>query len=180
MSFHDGLVHFTIPMTQRIRKGCNYHCLCTIGEILSFTKCNCSLHKSKKSELKMTTISVKHNLFPCFFFLFGNQFLLTPMYRLQSEGFSAWGLCSLVSYFATGLLHIVLWGAACRMNKFFLPTSRKVLPTFQIFCPDGVHFAQTVIHFAHFKNQARKRGVLGWGWGCFVFILPQWHITERG
>ena len=61
------------------------------------------------------------------------------------------------------------------MNNFFLPTSRKVLPTFQTFCPDGVHFAQTVVHFVHFQNQARKRGVLGWGWGCFVFV----HIPER-
>ena len=61
------------------------------------------------------------------------------------------------------------------MNNFFLPTSRKVLPTFQTFCPDGVHFAQTVVHFAHFQNQARKRGVFGWGCGCFVFV----HIPER-
>jgi hypothetical protein len=70
--------------------------------------------------------------------------------------------------------HLV-WNAT-PMNKFFLPTSRKVLPTFQTFCPDGVHFAQTVVHFAHFQNQARKRGVLGWEWGCFVFV----HIPERG
>ena len=46
------------------------------------------------------------------------------------------------------------------MNKFFLPTSRKVLPTFQTFCPVGVHFAQMVVDFAHFQVQARKRGVL--------------------
>ena len=62
------------------------------------------------------------------------------------------------------------------MNKFFLPTSRKVLATFQTFCPDGVHFAQTVVHFAHFQNQARKRGVLGWDWGCFLFV----HIPKGG
>ena len=45
------------------------------------------------------------------------------------------------------------------MNNFFLPTwatSKNVLPTFQTFCPDGDHFAQTVVHFAHFQNQARK------------------------
>ena len=46
------------------------------------------------------------------------------------------------------------------MNNFFLSTSRKVLPTIQIFCPVGVHFAQAVVHFAYFQNQARKRGVL--------------------
>ena len=28
--------------------------------------------------------------------------------------------------------------------------------TFQTFCPDGVHFAQTAVQFAHFQNQARK------------------------
>ena len=33
---------------------------------------------------------------------------------------------------------------------FFLPTSRKDLPTFQTFCPVRVHFTQTVVHFAHF------------------------------
>ena len=52
---------------------------------------------------------------------------------------------------------------------FFLPTSRKVLPTFQTFCPVGVHFAQMVVDFAHFQVQARKRGVLGCGWRCFVY-----------
>ena len=55
-----------------------------------------------------------------------------------------------------------------------IPNSRKVLPTFQTFCPDGIHFAQNVVHFvvhfALFQNQARNGGVLGWGWGCFVFI----------
>ena len=59
---------------------------------------------------------------------------------------------------------------------FFLPTSRNVLPTFQTFCPGGVHFAQTVVHFAHFQVQARKRGVLGWVCECFVYV----HIPERG
>ena len=65
------------------------------------------------------------------------------------------------------------------MNKFFLPTSRKVLTTFQTFCPVGVHMAQTVVHFAHFQVQglqARKRGVLGWALGRFVYV----HIPERG
>ena len=58
------------------------------------------------------------------------------------------------------------------MNKKQLRTSRTVLPTFQTFCPDGVHFAQTVVHFSHFQNQAKKRGVFGWGWvGLGVFLV---------
>ena len=57
------------------------------------------------------------------------------------------------------------------MNKKIWPSARKVLPIFQIFCSVGVHFAQTVVHFANFQNQARKSGVLGLGWGCFVFVL---------
>ena len=60
--------------------------------------------------------------------------------------------------------------------KKILPTSRKVWHMFQTFCPHGVLFAQTVVHFAHFQNQARKRGILGWGGGCFVFV----HVPERG
>ena len=63
-----------------------------------------------------------------------------------------------------------------KMNNFVLLTSGKVLPTFQTFCLVGVHFAQTLVHFAHFQCQARKRGILGWGWGCFVYV----HIPERG
>ena len=62
------------------------------------------------------------------------------------------------------------------MNNLFLPTSRHVLPIFQTFCPVGVQIAQTVVRFAHFQVQARKRGVLGWAWGCFVYLL----ILERG
>ena len=61
------------------------------------------------------------------------------------------------------------------MNIFFLPTSRKVLPTFLTFWPDGVLIAQTVVHFIHFQVQARKRGVLEWVLGCFVYI----HIPKR-
>ena len=57
-----------------------------------------------------------------------------------------------------------------------VPTSRKVLPTFQTFCPVGVQIAQTVVHFAHFQVQARKTGVLGWASGCSVYV----HIPERG
>ena len=33
-----------------------------------------------------------------------------------------------------------------------------------------------VVYFANFQLQARKIGVLGWGWGCFVYV----HIPERG
>ena len=59
------------------------------------------------------------------------------------------------------------------MNKFVLPTSRKVLSTFHSFCPVGVQFAQTVVPFAHFQNQARK-GVFGVGLGVFcVRIIPE-------
>ena len=59
---------------------------------------------------------------------------------------------------------------------FFAHFSRKVLSTFQTYCPVGVQVTQTVVHFAHFQVQARKRGVLGCGWGCFVYI----HIPKRG
>ena len=59
---------------------------------------------------------------------------------------------------------------------YFLPTSRKVLPTFQRFCPVGVQIAQTVVHFAHFQVQVRKKGVLGWALGCFVYG----YISKRG
>ena len=55
----------------------------------------------------------------------------------------------------------------------FLHISRKVLSTFQTICPILVQFAQTVVNFAHFQVQARKRGVFGWGWGCFVFVNIQ-------
>ena len=55
------------------------------------------------------------------------------------------------------------------------PYSRKNLSTFQTFCPVGVQFVQTVVQFAHFHVQARKRGVLFWGWGCLVYI----DIRER-
>ena len=80
---------------------------------------------------------------------------------------------------------IMLW-------LFFLPvpTSRKVLSTFHTFCPFGIQIVQTVVHFAHFQVQARKRGffgvdfanfqvkarkkgVLGWVWRCFVYV----HIS---
>ena len=73
---------------------------------------------------------------------------------------------------------IMLW-------LFFLPvpTSRKVLSTFHTFCPFGIQIVQTVVHFAHFQVQARKRGLLvqnlGWGsrgWGCFVYV----YIPDRG
>ena len=36
-----------------------------------------------------------------------------------------------------------------------LPNSRKVLPTFRTFCPDGVQSAQMGSLFAHFQVQAR-------------------------
>ena len=60
------------------------------------------------------------------------------------------------------------------VNKFFWPTSRNVLPTFQTFCPVGVRIAQAVVHFTHFQVQARKRGVLGGLWGALcMYISPK-------
>ena len=53
--------------------------------------------------------------------------------------------------------------------------AQKVFSTSSTNFPDGSHFAQTVVRFAHLQVQAMKRGVLGWGWGCFVYV----HITER-
>ena len=53
------------------------------------------------------------------------------------------------------------------------PTSRTILPTFQTFCPVGLHFAQTVVHFAHFQVQARTTGVIGWGWGVSCTYISQ-------
>ena len=47
------------------------------------------------------------------------------------------------------------------MNNNFLPISRNVFPTFQTYCPVGVQVDQTVVHFAHFQVQARKRVFLG-------------------
>ena len=61
------------------------------------------------------------------------------------------------------------------MNDFCFPTSRKlrkVLPTFQTFCP----VAQTVLHFAHFQVKVRKRGVSEWALGCSMYV----HIPKRG
>ena len=54
------------------------------------------------------------------------------------------------------------------MNISFLPTFPKI-------CPGGVHIAQTVVPFAHFQVQTRKRGALWWAWGCFRYV----HIPER-
>ena len=50
-----------------------------------------------------------------------------------------------------------------------------LLHTFQTFCPVGVQISQTVIHFASFQVQARKRGVLGWALGCSVYV----HTPKR-
>ena len=54
--------------------------------------------------------------------------------------------------------------------------AQKVFSTSSTNFPDGSHFAQTVVRFAHLQVQAMKRGVLGWGWGCFVYV----HIPEMG
>ena len=62
------------------------------------------------------------------------------------------------------------------LMNFFWPTSRKFLSNFWTICPIGVQVAQTVVHFANIQIQARKRGVFGRGWVCFVYV----HIPERG
>ena len=65
------------------------------------------------------------------------------------------------------------------MNTFFAHF-RMVLSNFQTFCPVGVEVAQTAVqfHFAHFQVQARKKGVLGWGWGCFVYVHIQKGVCD--
>ena len=73
-------------------------------------------------------------------------------------------------WFGKGVLHLI------SDDIFFWPTSRKVLTSFQTFCPVGVQIAQMVVHFTLFKVQARKRGVLGWICGCLVYV----YIPERG
>ena len=75
-------------------------------------------------------------------------------------------------WFGKGVLHLI------SDDIFFWPTSRKVLTSFQTFCPVGVQIAQMVVHFAHFQVQARKGGILGWAWICFVYANR--HIPERG
>ena len=45
------------------------------------------------------------------------------------------------------------------MNIFFLPTSRKVLPTFRTYCPHGVQVAQTVVHFQVQARTAARHAV---------------------
>ena len=60
------------------------------------------------------------------------------------------------------------------MNVIFLPTSRKALPTFQIFCSVGVQIAQAVVHFAHIQVQAKEKGRFEEGLRCFcVGISPR-------
>ena len=60
-------------------------------------------------------------------------------------------------------------------GNFFLPTSGKVLPSFQTFCPAGVQIAQMVVRSSQFQVQARKKGVFGWAGGRFVYV----HIPKR-
>ena len=56
----------------------------------------------------------------------------------------------------------------------YMNISRKVLFTFQMFCPVGVQVAQIVVHFAHFQVQDRKRGVFGWVDGVLCrYISPK-------
>ena len=61
------------------------------------------------------------------------------------------------------------------MNISFLPTSRKVLPTVQTFCPDGVQIAQTVIHFEPLSSSGQEKGCFGVGSGgvLCMYISPK-------
>ena len=61
------------------------------------------------------------------------------------------------------------------MNNFFLPTSRKVLSTFQTFCLVGVQVAQMLVHFAHFKLRPGK----GLFWVGFGDVLCT-YISPKG
>ena len=54
------------------------------------------------------------------------------------------------------------------MNNFFLPTSRKGLPTFQTFCPDGGHwgpFCPGSSSFCPFSKSGQEKGLFGVGLG---------------
>ena len=74
----------------------------------------------------------------------------------------------------------IFWNCRSEMNDFFCPLLEKFCPLlkyFQIFCPVGVQIPQTVVHFAQFQVQARKRGVFGWAWRCLVYVhIPEWGV----
>ena len=74
------------------------------------------------------------------------------------------GLSSVHRYLAKAAGYSAISVPIHMMNQFFI---RKVLPTFQTYCPVGEQFARTVAQFAHFRVQARKGGVLGWVLGVF-------------
>ena len=59
------------------------------------------------------------------------------------------------------------------MNKLFLPTSRKVLSTFQTYCPVAVSFCLYEIRFI--LPTFKGKGVFGVGLGCFVYV----YIPKR-
>ena len=63
-----------------------------------------------------------------------------------------------------------------KMNKLFCPLLEKLCPLFKHLAQLRSKISPTVVHFAHFHVQARKRGVLRWTWGYFVYV----HIPERG
>ena len=62
------------------------------------------------------------------------------------------------------------------MNIFFCSLLEKFCPMSTLFFPVWVQVTQIVVLFKHFQVQARKRGVLWWGWGCFVYT----HIPTSG
>ena len=53
-----------------------------------------------------------------------------------------------------------------QMTIFFWPTSRKVLPTFQTFCPVGVQIGQMVVDLP-LSSSGQEKGRLGVRLGVF-------------
>ena len=68
-----------------------------------------------------------------------------------------------------------------QMTIFFWPTSRKVLPTFQTFCPVGVQIGQMVVDFATFKFRPGKRafgGEVGGVLCTYVSLLSKKGVCD--
>ena len=93
-------------------------------------------------------------------------------------------MCIFVYKFITDILNLIvmctlvsLISCLIYMNKLFLPTSRKILPTFQTFCPDGVQIAQRTFILPTFKFRPGKGGF----WvGLWVFLYTQVYISLKG
>ena len=61
------------------------------------------------------------------------------------------------------------------MNNFLFPLLEKFCPLSNILPNWGLNCPDRQVDFVHFQVQVRKRAVLRWAWGCFVFV----HIPER-